>query len=622
MTFYEAALRVLEEAGKPLSHLEITKVAVEKNLLSHVGKLPETTMLARLAAMAKRPRDRKVIVTAKDTFALTDWMLTEDAAALAATGVPEVNPEADMPPYRPAERHPEASPSFARSLGRQGDREHKRRRDRDDDRRRKYPPIAEVAFELLSESETKSLTPQALLEAGRAKEVCSNELSLNQLLNALIDDNQRRIDAGRRPQFGYLKPDDGEAILALDESTETPPQEIQEAFCKLANVPFENGRAVLRGRDRGGEREAPQLSGEDQELVQTAKSAVKDAKRALARVFRRRLADLEAGTFEKACVRLMHGLGYRELKVAKRSKDGPLLTARKRDGSLELRVAARLLKGNQGVERRHVSELRRDLHHYGANMGLICSTGDARGDAKSEALGNGAMIMLWCGEGLADKFFEAHVGVEVQTFELYEIDEGFFEKAKTDADAAAQRREERHKERDERGDRGERGERGERDGRREEPTSPIGEAHEERAESPPSAEGGEAPPAEAQSQGEGGFDDGDDGGDSDGDDEGGDEGMEAEGAPHPSQPGQPGQPGAGGPGGERRRRRRRRRRRGRGPRPEGAPGQPGQPGQQAQGEQGGGAPDAGGGGGGAPASAPPPPPPPAPAGGGSGSEGG
>src|SRR5256885_2083960 len=106
MTFYEAALRVLEAAGKPLHFSEITQQSISQSLLSHVGKTPEQTMLSRLAAMARRPRDRKVIVVAKDTFALADWNVPEDADALASTGVPEPNPEEDLPPLRPPERHP------------------------------------------------------------------------------------------------------------------------------------------------------------------------------------------------------------------------------------------------------------------------------------------------------------------------------------------------------------------------------------------------------------------------------------------------------------------------------------------------------------------------------------
>jgi hypothetical protein len=42
---------------------------------------------ARLAAQAKRSRERKLVITARDTFALADWMLTEDADALAVTGI-------------------------------------------------------------------------------------------------------------------------------------------------------------------------------------------------------------------------------------------------------------------------------------------------------------------------------------------------------------------------------------------------------------------------------------------------------------------------------------------------------------------------------------------------------
>src|SRR3954447_1804705 len=107
MTFYEAALRVLEGEGHPLHVLEITQKSIAQSLLSHVGKTPELTMLSRLAAMARRTRDKRVIVTAKDTFALTEWQLPEDADALAQTGVPEEHPEENLPPLRPVERHPE-----------------------------------------------------------------------------------------------------------------------------------------------------------------------------------------------------------------------------------------------------------------------------------------------------------------------------------------------------------------------------------------------------------------------------------------------------------------------------------------------------------------------------------
>ena len=53
MTFTDAAAEVLRLVGRPLHYKEITDIAIEKNLLSHVGKSPEVTMGARLAAMLK-----------------------------------------------------------------------------------------------------------------------------------------------------------------------------------------------------------------------------------------------------------------------------------------------------------------------------------------------------------------------------------------------------------------------------------------------------------------------------------------------------------------------------------------------------------------------------------------
>jgi len=74
MTFTEAAAEVLRLAGKPLHYKEITELAIEKNLLSHVGKSPEVTMGARLAALLKKEDKNNPIVRVKPgVFALRDW---------------------------------------------------------------------------------------------------------------------------------------------------------------------------------------------------------------------------------------------------------------------------------------------------------------------------------------------------------------------------------------------------------------------------------------------------------------------------------------------------------------------------------------------------------------------
>ncbi|MEO6420373.1 MAG: HTH domain-containing protein, partial [Polyangiaceae bacterium] len=88
MTFTEAAAEVLRLAGKALHYKEITELAIEKNLLSHVGKSPEVTMGARLAALLKKEDKTNPIVRVKPgVFALRDW--DEKKAKRGAKGAAE-----------------------------------------------------------------------------------------------------------------------------------------------------------------------------------------------------------------------------------------------------------------------------------------------------------------------------------------------------------------------------------------------------------------------------------------------------------------------------------------------------------------------------------------------------
>jgi restriction endonuclease Mrr len=74
MTFTEAAAQVLRLVGKPLHYKEITDVAIEKEFLSHVGKSPEVTMGARLAALVKKgDRENPLVRIKPGVFALREW---------------------------------------------------------------------------------------------------------------------------------------------------------------------------------------------------------------------------------------------------------------------------------------------------------------------------------------------------------------------------------------------------------------------------------------------------------------------------------------------------------------------------------------------------------------------
>ncbi|MDD9935185.1 MAG: winged helix-turn-helix domain-containing protein, partial [Myxococcales bacterium] len=91
MTFTEAALEVLRSAGEPLHYKKITELAIERNLLSHVGKTPEVTMSSRLATMVKKDRGQAPIVKIKPgVFALREGAEVPEAGEAPAEEITEV----------------------------------------------------------------------------------------------------------------------------------------------------------------------------------------------------------------------------------------------------------------------------------------------------------------------------------------------------------------------------------------------------------------------------------------------------------------------------------------------------------------------------------------------------
>jgi hypothetical protein len=123
-------------------------------------------------------------------------------------------------------------------------------------------------------------------------------------------------------------------------------------------------------------------------------------------------------------------MGMRDVRVAKRSKEGPLYLSRQRRGVSDLRTAVKLVRGSREISRNDVQELRKDLAHYSAQMGLVLAPGEAGRDARAEAAAAGlAPVALYAGECLAEEFCTLRVGVKVQVVELADVDEALFAEA-------------------------------------------------------------------------------------------------------------------------------------------------------------------------------------------------
>src|SRR3954454_12673069 len=74
MTFVEAAIEILKREGKPLSSRRLAELAVKMNLLSVVGRDPESTMQERLEdALENIARHPDLVRLKPDTFGLHSY---------------------------------------------------------------------------------------------------------------------------------------------------------------------------------------------------------------------------------------------------------------------------------------------------------------------------------------------------------------------------------------------------------------------------------------------------------------------------------------------------------------------------------------------------------------------
>jgi hypothetical protein len=103
MTFLEAALEILRRERKPLHYKDITQKAMDRKLLTFVGRTPEVTMQTQLTAAVKKTPGNPFVRVKPGTFGLLRY--------------PEAMPEAE-PPARAASSGEKARASASSAEGR------------------------------------------------------------------------------------------------------------------------------------------------------------------------------------------------------------------------------------------------------------------------------------------------------------------------------------------------------------------------------------------------------------------------------------------------------------------------------------------------------------------------
>jgi hypothetical protein len=128
MTFLEAALEILKRERKPLHYKELTEKAMERKLLTFVGRTPEVTMQTQLTSAVKKAPGAPFVRVKPGVFGLLRY--------------PEAAPEPEKPAAKPV-ASPAAEDKPAEAGEGRGRRRRRGGRGRRRDRRGGEPPSAE-----------------------------------------------------------------------------------------------------------------------------------------------------------------------------------------------------------------------------------------------------------------------------------------------------------------------------------------------------------------------------------------------------------------------------------------------------------------------------------------------
>jgi Rod binding domain-containing protein len=134
MTFFEAAVEILKESGRPLHYKKLTELAVQRSLLSHVGKSPESTMQTLLTDEAKKGAEAAVVLVRNGVFALASH--ADPSAIVSSLTTTVTLGEPKKKKDEPSPRRPGRTDADAEDTSEEGDedrREGRERDERDDD---------------------------------------------------------------------------------------------------------------------------------------------------------------------------------------------------------------------------------------------------------------------------------------------------------------------------------------------------------------------------------------------------------------------------------------------------------------------------------------------------------
>ena len=453
MTFTEAAVEVLRLTGKPLHYKKITEIAIEKNLLSHVGKTPETTMSARLATMVKKDRgDAPILKVKPGVFALREFSedapdegadeesseqsveASDDKAADPKTDDKKADdkkadvkkkaralPGSDVFPEEDddddlilANLDDDASERSRRSNRRRGGRRKRADRDeaRTDDKRSSS-----------SSSRSRRSSPRKQVSGDWNRKPADGDAVGGELADAI----EKALSAGRSRQ-GQSHQAIAERLVR-DGRLSGNAEDLAPTVA--AAVRGDNARrSSAGGRPRFAERGAEvcltrwDLSASAYRAEQDAiKSAARQTQAVRADFIKRVRSLPDAGLIELLATWL-NALGVTSIRAVQAQVGEFDLAGTLKQGPQSIPLAIAIFKGKQAVGRDQVLGVRGAAHHFGqAQAAWLITLGQAKPDAHAETQSQGAMpVAIFDGDALAESMQQAGVGLRQVQLPLAELD--------------------------------------------------------------------------------------------------------------------------------------------------------------------------------------------------------
>ena len=450
MTFTEAAVEVLRTAGKPLHYKKITEIAIERNLLSHVGKTPETTMSSRLATMVKKDRGDAPIVKVKPgVFALRE--LSEEAIEEVEEGeeieeiedeVPEAFAEELLDEEEAAGAAEEDASLAAHELPgadvfpEEEDDDELILANLDDDSRegrksRKRRPRRRRDRDLESGAASDSRPERRSIPRGRSRKEpeapAIRAAEPGEPLGRELSDAIETALRGRGRQPKSLN-SVAERLIDSGRLAGTPALLAPTLAAAIRGDNAKRRASGRRPRFREGDGVVSLLEWDlPTEAVNAERDVVRAADRqrqSVYRAFVKRLRGLPDGALLELLATWLNAVGVHSLRAVRADAGDFNLAGSLRRGPEETPLAISIYRGKQPIGKDAVVLLRGGLHDFDhARMGWVITLGQVAAGTTEEAHAEGAApCAVFDGEALAASMEDVGVGIQRVSVPLAVLD--------------------------------------------------------------------------------------------------------------------------------------------------------------------------------------------------------